>query len=390
MRCELREVLRRGVRVDDAAARVAGQADVRQRRERAAVRMHLLERRERGEKTGAVVGADRGDVQLRQTSRGLGGLHAGERLGRLVEGHQRDDRQARHAAHGLDRIDELLEVVEGLDHEEVGAAALEDRRLLGEQVVPQARRGRLADRADRAGDEDLAAGHVARLPRELDRRGVDRLDVVLEEVARELAAVGAEAVRLDQLRAGVDVADVERDDDLRRAEVRLLGRPQPRHRGRHQRAHPAVGDDRRPRGEPLAEARHDACTVRPSMPPAIVTTCPVTWPERTSEARTTTWRGDVLRLRDLAQRHRARDRAHLLGIDLAARHRRLGPAGSDGVDARQGLVADDLVLEAEQQAVDHRRLRRRVVGVPGLAEDCPPSSRRARASARRAAGSRAR
>ena len=35
-----------------------------------------------------------------------------------------------------DRVDELVEVVERLEHEEVGAAALEHRGLLGEQLVP--------------------------------------------------------------------------------------------------------------------------------------------------------------------------------------------------------------------------------------------------------------
>ena len=39
----------------------------------------------------------------------------------------------------------------------------------------------------------------------------------------ELAAVGAERVRLDQVGAGLDEAGVELDDGLGRAEVRLLG-----------------------------------------------------------------------------------------------------------------------------------------------------------------------
>ena len=36
----------------------------------------------------------------------------------------------------VDRVDELVEVVERLEHEEVGAAALEHRGLLGEELVP--------------------------------------------------------------------------------------------------------------------------------------------------------------------------------------------------------------------------------------------------------------
>ena len=88
-----------------------------------------------------MVRADRGDVELGEPLGRLARGHAGERLGALVEGHQRDDRQARDAAHRLDRVDELLEVVERLDHEEVGAAALED-------AAPARRRARAATRAD--------------------------------------------------------------------------------------------------------------------------------------------------------------------------------------------------------------------------------------------------
>ena len=94
MRGELGEVLRRRVRVDDAAAREAREADVRQRGERAAVGLHLLERRERGEQPGAVVRADRGDVERGEPLGRLARGHAGERLGALVEGQQRDDRAA--------------------------------------------------------------------------------------------------------------------------------------------------------------------------------------------------------------------------------------------------------------------------------------------------------
>ena len=55
-------------------------------------------------------------------------------------------------------------------------------------------------------------------------------------------------------------------------------------------------------------------------------------------------------------------------VDVAARHRRLGPAGSDGVDPRPRRHARDLVLQRQQQAALEGRLRGRVVGVPRLAE----------------------
>ena len=65
----------------------------------------------------------------------------------------------------------------------------------------------LAERPDRAGDEHVAAGDLARLAREPHAGAVDRLELVLEEVLRELRPVGAERVRLDQLGAGADVAE---------------------------------------------------------------------------------------------------------------------------------------------------------------------------------------
>jgi len=42
------------------------------------------------------------------------------------------NRQARDACHGLDRRTQLVEVEEGLDHEQIDAATLEQGGLLGE------------------------------------------------------------------------------------------------------------------------------------------------------------------------------------------------------------------------------------------------------------------
>ena len=98
------------------------------------------------------------------------------------------------------------------------------------------------------------------------------------------------------------------------------------------------------------------------------------WPERRSEESDDHLRRDVLGLGDLAQGHRPRDATDGRLVDMTARHRRLGPAGSDGVDPRQRRDARDLVLERQQQAALEGRLRRRVVRMPGLAE---PARRRA-------------
>src|ERR1051325_8191867 len=85
------------------------------------------------------------------------------RDGAVVEREQRDDGQRGDLADALDRVDQLLEVVERLDHEEVGAPALEHRRLLGEELMPDPGARRLAQRADRAPDEDVAADRLAGL-----------------------------------------------------------------------------------------------------------------------------------------------------------------------------------------------------------------------------------
>ena len=163
-----------------------------------------------------MVRADRGDVELREPLGRLARRHAGERLGALVEGHQRDDRQARDAAHRLDRVDELVEVVERLDHEEVGAAALEDRSPA--RANSSRRTREVADSPSGPIEPAMKTSRpeISRASRaSLTAGRVDPLEVVLEEVAGELAPVRAERVRLDQLGAGVDEADVERDDGLR-------------------------------------------------------------------------------------------------------------------------------------------------------------------------------
>ncbi len=248
LRRELAEVRRRCMREDDALAGHAREADVRERREHGAVRAHLAQRIQRCRRACAVIRAERRDVERAQPLGGGARRDAGQCLAVGVEGHERDDRQARHGTDGGDRRLEIVEVEERLDREQVGAPALEDLRLL--RVRPR------RVRADRAGDEDLAAGHLARLAREPDALGVDPLEVVVEEGRRKLRPVGAERVRLDEVGAGADVAEVDVDDGLRGADVRLLRAAEARDGARDERAHATVGDDRRPGREPLEEPAH--------------------------------------------------------------------------------------------------------------------------------------
>ncbi len=123
-------------------------------------------------------------------------------------------------------------------------------------------------------------------------------------------------------------------------------------------------------------------------------TCPVTCPEMSSEARTTTWRATSSATATLRSGIVRVIRWTSVVVDRAARHRRVRPARRDHVDAGARSDAHDLVLQAEQQPVCDRGLRRRVVGVAGLAEE--PGGRAdhdqaaVAASRRRRAGNRAR
>ena len=265
---ELAEVLRRRVREDDARAREAGEADVGKRSEHETVALHFRERVQRRRRTRTVVRPDRREPELAEAVGRVRCRDAAERLPVGVERHQRDERQARHTAHGLDRDEELLQVVERLQHQQVDAAALQHPGLLDEQ---RGRLGgveqlRLAEGADRAGDEDLAARHLARLPREPDAGRVDLLQLLLEVERRQLAAIRPERVRLDQVGAGANEARVERDDALRRAQVRLLGAPQPRHRAGDERSHAAVGDEGDAARQPFLEPRRHSANSRWVVP----------------------------------------------------------------------------------------------------------------------------
>ena len=146
------------------------------------------ERRERGGRAGAVVCPDRGDVELARGAAAASAADPAGDLGVVVEGEQRDDRERRDAAHGLDRDDELVEVEERLDHEQVDAAALEHRRLLRIErpVLGRIEDLELAERPDRAGDEHVLSGDLARLAREPDAGRVDLLERVVEHARASL------------------------------------------------------------------------------------------------------------------------------------------------------------------------------------------------------------
>ena len=263
---ELREVVRGRMGVDDAPPCEAGEADVGQGREREACVLHPAQCAEGDGRAGPMVGSDRGDPEAGEALRcGLGADAAGD-LRLVVEGEERDDRKRRDRAHRLHCDDELVEVEERLDHEQVDAAPFEHAGL---RRVERAVLGRIEDlelteRADRARDEDVAAGDLPCLSCEPHACGVDLLEGVVEERPRELAAVRAEGVRLDQLRSGCDVARVNGDHALGRAEVRFFRAPEAVHGARDQRAHATVRDERRAVLESIEETAHGSATLDPA------------------------------------------------------------------------------------------------------------------------------
>ena len=268
VRGEVREVLRRRVREHDAVPGQARQADVGHGRERevAVRRVHLVQGRQCGLDADSVVGADRREACVAQRfDRRLRG-HSAERLTLLVEGEHGHDREGGDLPHGLDRLLELVELEEGLDHEEVDAARIERCGLLFEDPAAVVRRdvAELAERADRPGDENVPACDLAGLTSELHPGAVDVLDLVLEEVRAQLPAVGPERVRFDQVGAGVDEADVQGDDRLRRAQIRLFRAAKPRYGAGDERAHTAVADEDRPALQALFEAVRHNGTLRPA------------------------------------------------------------------------------------------------------------------------------
>ena len=90
---EVAEVFGRRVGIDDAAAGDAGEADVRQRRERQARVAHAVEREQRSVGAGAVIRPDRGHVEAGESLGRGGRVDPPGHLGVVVEGEERHDRE---------------------------------------------------------------------------------------------------------------------------------------------------------------------------------------------------------------------------------------------------------------------------------------------------------
>jgi hypothetical protein len=139
--------------------------------------------------------------------------------------HLRDDGQRRHAADGLDRRDQLVQIAKGLEHEQVDAALGERRGLLAKRILGLGRAGaapRLdphAQRANRAGHPHAVAGGMTRNARALR---VERLGLVGQTEVGQLEPVGAKGVRLDDVGARADVLAVHLGDQVGLRQVEFV------------------------------------------------------------------------------------------------------------------------------------------------------------------------
>ena len=180
------------------------------------LRHHLLEDVVEHARADRAVRAHRLDRQLAQRADDLGGGAAGEGHALVGERHLGEDRQVGEGADRLHRQPHLGEVREGLDHERVDAALQQPLRLLVERGarvlrLDAADRGQvLAERADRAQHQHVAAHALAHVARQLGPAQVDLAHAALQPVDAELEAVGPEGIRLDGVAARRDVFRVHR------------------------------------------------------------------------------------------------------------------------------------------------------------------------------------
>ncbi len=141
--------------------------------------------------------------------------------------HLGNDRQVADRAHATNGSADLVDVAEGLEHEQVDAAVDEGTRLLGEILLRFVNASlppgldANAKRADRARDPGLLFGGTARQPRALE---IDRVHLVRQAEVAQLDAVRAEGVGFDHVRAIADVGLVDLGDEIRLGKVQLVKR----------------------------------------------------------------------------------------------------------------------------------------------------------------------
>ena len=119
----------------------------------------------------------------------------------------------------------LNELVEGFQDDQVRAFVGDCRKLLGEGLGHFLCQVRLVGligveaRPDGRGHQDIIPGGLAG---QADAGAVDRLDLVSQAEGGEFHAVCAEGVGLDHIRPGLDVLLVDRQDEFRPGQAKLV------------------------------------------------------------------------------------------------------------------------------------------------------------------------
>ena len=176
----------------------------------------------------------------------------------LLGRHLRHDRQIADGAHGGDGRADLVQITEGLEHEQVHAAREQRLGLLAEVrlgLVDADLAPRLdadAERSHRAGHVRLIAGGVARDPH---ARHIDGVQLVGKPEGGELQPVCAECVGLEHVGAGAHVLAVHAADQVGIGQIQRVERlvDEDALRVEH-RAHRAVAHE-----HPLLERIHERC-----------------------------------------------------------------------------------------------------------------------------------
>jgi hypothetical protein len=203
------------------------------------------------------VGAEHGHRQRAQHGGDLARGLAAEGVRVVGERGLGNDGHVGQVAGRAHRLDQLVQVAERLQDQDVHAAVrkqrldllADDLDALGRADAAPLQRG---DRGrHRAGHEHVAVAPVLGRAGDPDPGPVDLVDLVREAVVAEPEPVGAERVGLDDVRAGAQVALVDRADQARIGQVEFRQRAVERGARRVQHgAHGAVADQ-----HALAQAR---------------------------------------------------------------------------------------------------------------------------------------
>ncbi len=180
----------------------------------------------------------------------------------LPEGHLADRGEFRRdRPRGFQRQQHFGQVGEGLEQDQIDPGLRQPADLLGEDgagvllLEPSIRLHADAQRTDRTSDVNVVS--VRRRARQLDPGADDRRLLVFQPELRQLEAVRAEGVRLDDLRARLDVSPVNLADQLRVDQVLAVEALVHARAARvQQRAHRAVGEQRTPLADLFEKGFH--------------------------------------------------------------------------------------------------------------------------------------